>query len=603
MSVKSSIAQLVRWTRLFWKAQPIVFICLLFFIFNLSVKSFQILSVPPGQVYDEIIYVAEAQAILKYGTDLTGNWHPWQLEPSDSYYTELTSTVLLPGFFIFPNHPLLASKTVPLLAGSLLPVLLALIGYFVAKKRSVLVATALVATLNPWLFQFSRTGFDSLFSIFFYLLGIVLLLYGKDWQKLWSLVAFFLGFFQYQGHKPLLVPYVTLTLLLIVFSQLKKCNFMSILKQLKTKQNLVLWLVWMGAIAIMASYLVRLPDLSSGVRMDEFSLFEGVETRTVDEQRRLALSNPMLNLMDNKYTLLFSTLISRFLYSFDLNLLFQRGNPVVDTFAVIDYGYFHLIDLVLLASGLMFLGTDKKIKNKTWYILAFILVGTIPSIIRSGTPWIIFRNGFAFVGMVLLAGYGLGSWLTTWRSKAGWLLISLYLVCALPFFYLYFIRFPVTYTKNNSFYERILASYVQRQQDQQFAIIPDRVDSSFNYLLTYNKLINQANKKAIYRSAQTQNYQLANFTLYKDCPTQKLLELGDQVVIVDPVKEPCIPSSDNQASILEIKALVDSGTRFRIYNDRLCNRFLLTSYPNLHQNKFAVEKLSDEDFCTTFFSR
>jgi hypothetical protein len=89
------------------------------FLINLVLKSAFIQSIPPGATYDEIVYVAEAQSILHYGTDLKGVWTPWRLEPSDPSYSELTSTTLIPGFLLFPSNPVLASKFMPVVLGSL----------------------------------------------------------------------------------------------------------------------------------------------------------------------------------------------------------------------------------------------------------------------------------------------------------------------------------------------------------------------------------------------------------------------------------------------------------------------------------------------------
>jgi hypothetical protein len=49
-----------------------------------------------------MVYIAESQIILKYGTDASGQWRPWHLLPSKKMYAELTSTSLIPGFFNFP---------------------------------------------------------------------------------------------------------------------------------------------------------------------------------------------------------------------------------------------------------------------------------------------------------------------------------------------------------------------------------------------------------------------------------------------------------------------------------------------------------------------
>lgn len=182
-------------------------LCLMIFLVNILLKSLFLTSISPVITYDEMYYLGEAQSIVTSATDTTGSWRPWYLAPAHSMYDELTGTTQALGFLLFPYNSFFSFRCIPIVMGSLLPVLLGLIAYRPFNRKLVFVLTALIATTNPWIFQFSKMGFDSLFSIFFYNLGIVLLLYLRGWRKLWALLSFFWGFFQYQGHKPLLGPW------------------------------------------------------------------------------------------------------------------------------------------------------------------------------------------------------------------------------------------------------------------------------------------------------------------------------------------------------------------------------------------------------------
>jgi hypothetical protein len=589
---------------LIYKHRIILIILTLGFLFNFLVKWQNIDSIPPGATYDEIIYIAESQNILKYGTDLSGEWRPWHFEPSDGMYTELTSTVLIPGFIIFPNNPILASKLMPVLLGSLIPLFIALIVYYFYRKPIFLITTIVVTTLNPWMFQFSRTGFDSLFSIFFYLLGILMLLYLRNWLKLWSTIPFLLGFFQYQGHKPLLIPLITIVSLILL---IQMYNFSK--KRFIFSKNVVpIIIVFIFSLILSGVYMLRLNALSSSVRSDEIRIMDSsVVTRMVDEKRRLSLDNYFSRIFNNKPIVYSSIITHRFLNSFDLEKLFFRGDASIDTFTVTDHGFFHWIDIVgiFLFFAFMIKGS-KNFRLGAIFIVGIAIVGTVPNLIRDGQNWITFRGAFSFIALMMMISVGLGIAVDYFNNKvknSGLLMIILYVLFTTSFFYIYFNRYPITQTLHNGFYERLLANYVLREPKKSFVLITDRSDATFDYILTYNQIIKTEPQKNLQNASRTKQRYLENNRIFilENCPTDWSLVNEDTIIAIDLVNEPCSPP-DHQNPI-EIKSIVDSGTRFKIYGDTLCSGFSLGEYSHLKQNKLSVEKLTDEDFCTTYFSK
>ncbi len=592
------------------KLKQIIYISLIIFFTNFLVKWYKIDSIPAAHTYDEIIYVSEAQALLKFGTNLAQTWKPTDLEPADGMYTELTSTVLTPGFLLFPNNPVYASKIVPVFFGSLIPVLIALICYYFFTNKKVLIATAVVASANPWLFQFSRTGFDSLFSIFFYLLGIVLILYPLKWYKLLAIVPLFLGFFQYQGHKPLLVPLI-FTLCFAVFLK-KNITITRKIKLNSLRQSLKSLLpeltIFTFCILLTISYLLRLNTLTSSMRSEEMSLFNQEEiSHTVNEQRRLSLDSPFTKIFNNKILIASQISFKRFLKSFDPTYLFLEGNAHVDTFSVLDYGYFHYHDLFLIVFAFLFIDRKKNHFGGIFFLIATTLVGSIPNIIRAGDSWITFRGAFVFIGLVMIVGVTLGSIISRVSSKTTCLILGAYLVLTAPFFYTYFYRYPITYGKHSAFYERVLASYVIRQPDTNFLLITDRADATFDYLATYNRYYQTDKDQELLSnpSAKIKTVNNHEVMITSHCPKDWSEISPDTVVAIDLTKEPCEIPNDHQSQSpkIEIKSLVDSGTRFNIYNDKLCHQHVIHRYQNLKQNYLSVEKLSNQLFCETFFMK
>jgi len=568
---------------------------IIFLFINLVIKTIGIQSIPSASTYDEVIYSSEAQSIVKYGTDLKGDWRPWDLEPSDSYYTELTSTVIAPGFLIFPNNPVLASKFIPIILGSMLPILLGLLAFRLRKEQHVFIATATIATFNPWIFQFSRMGYDALFSISFYLMGFLAVLYFKNWKKLWAMIPLFFGFFQYQGHKVLMVPLVALTLLYLLIENPKKI--------FKNQNLLAAFSVLVFAILLTGIYLVRLPHLTSGARISEFSIFDKTElSSSVNDSRRLSLSSPVSSIFINKFTALVTTMTNRFLESFDLKILFIQGDASVDTFTVLDYGYFHLIDIAVIAISIMFIFANKKDYKLAIFVLLFILLGTIPNVIRTGQSWIIFRPAFMFLGLVILMGIGSSAFLDLFKKKYSKIFIVVYLLATIPFFFAYFYKYPISHTKNIGFYERVVANYISRvDTENPIYILPDRDDATFDYLVHYNQLLTEANQLQVNLSMKTRKYEINTIKIEGGC-SEEVKSLVDTTVFVFLPKQPCEPGN-NPTKTTEIKSLIDTGTIFTVYNDNLCSQYNLNPYPNIKKNVMAVEKLSDQEFCENFFSR
>lgn len=583
--------------------QLLIFLSLIFLI-NFVLKISKISSIPPGATYDEMVYITESQIILKYGTDASGQWQPWQLSPAQALYSELTSTTLIPGFLLFSNNQILASKIIPVLMGSMIPILLALIVYYFVQKNIFLISTTIVATFNPWIFQFSRMSFDSLFSVFFYLLGMVMLLYLKHCWKTLASLAFFWGFFQYQGHKIILIPFLLLFYLILFiqeFSIDKKNRFKKAF--IKTFPVLVMVLF---SILLTSNYLLRLKTMEASTRINEFSLIDQNElSNMVMEKRKLALDSPLVKIYDNKLTVYFSIIAKRFLKSFDPLILFFRGDANVDSFAVTAYGFFHFVDILLICSFLILLA--KHLKNYRlilFFLISFTLLGTMPNLVKNQDTWITFRGAFVYLGLIMMSSIGLSLAIDLIKDKKKKILILLvYLLSVSPFFYLYFIRYPITQTAHRGFYQRILANYIKRASNNNFILITDSSAATYDYLLTYNQYIKTEPESQInaYANKSVKKINNEQITIFETCPENLSALIDDKtVLIVDRIKEPCVLEK-NLIEKSEIVSLIDSGTFYTITNDQLCSQFNLHSYVNLKENYLAIENLDLARFCTSFF--
>lgn len=562
---------------------------IIFFLFNVFIKSLFINTVPPILQDSEIYYATEGMSIIVSGSDVTGKWNPLSFTPANPNFSELSGSILIPGFLLFPNNVFLAAKFMSVIFGSLLPILLALIGFRLTNNKGIFLTTAIIATLNPWIFQFSRMSFDSLYSSFFYTLGIVLLLYLKNWQCLWSLLPFFIGFYQYQGHKPLLGPLVFITVIYLIFEK----------KQVKKMFPQIVVLII--TLIFFFIYLWRLPQLSSSVRLQNEILFDKTEvSKQVNLNRRLTLENPLPFVFDNKYSFMLKEINKRFFSSLDLKWMFVEGDASVDTFSVTGHGFFYLLDLILIISALYY-----KKKSAILYLSAVALIGVIPNLLKNEEAWITFRSSIMFLGLVMLCGVGALSILSDKKKIFKISLISIYILATLPFFYNYFFRYPLTSTKDMFFYDRVVANYIKRYpKEKQFIIYTQAPKMFFDSLITYNKLITKDNLSEIHNSYQSDIYKIGNITISGECLNQEATLNPNLIVIADYRKQSCEknPSIKPNVSSIQIASLIDSGARYIIYNDELCKKFQLNKSTYINKNIFDLEKLSVETFCQSFFT-
>jgi hypothetical protein len=359
-----------------------------------------------------------------------------------------------------------------------------------------------------------------------------------------------------------------------------------------------------------------MPTLSSGVRSENFSIFDSEEiARTVNEQRRLSFDSPLAPLFSNRLIEQSKVLMNGFIASFDLTILFMRGNEATDLYAVIEYGFLHWADALLLGAFVALVAGAPRYRLGALFVLGFILVGSISNVLRSGDIWITFRGAFVVVGLAWAAGIALSRIaLMRWQWLAR-MIVVVYFLSVLPFLYLYFFRYPVQQTKYEGFYYRVIANYLERAE-QPYVLVPDRADAMLDYLVVYNNILADEAQATIYAAKNTRAEKvLSGGSILPGCPEEWESVGPDTVVALDYRRLPCdLPSAvftqpeadelqEREVVGVELLSVVDSGTRFRIVNDQLCSQYDLPDFTFVKSNVFAVESLSDEQFCRSFFVR
>ncbi|HEX7017956.1 MAG TPA: hypothetical protein VF209_03560 [Patescibacteria group bacterium] len=554
-------------------------------------------SIPPVISHDEIYYVNEAQTVALSGSDLSGQWHPWHLTPSHPLFAELPGTVMSAGFILFPNAPFMAAKFVYLLAGTLLPLVLAGIVLELTKHRPTALITLILATVNPWLFQFSRMGFDSLLSLFFYFLACYVFLHFHDWKKYFlASLLLMLGFLQYQGLKVVLPPLVIiLTAYQVITSHHQSWT------QTFQKNLPALFFLLINA-ALVVGFFLRLPSNSASRLQDMIFFNDNYISAQVNLKRQQGLANPYQEYFVNKFTVVTEELIARYLHSFNPTQLFIKGEPLRNPFSVWDYGIFHPADALLILIGLITVWNLLRGKEIGWLLVALIVIAPLPSAINIKDTWIMFRSSFLFPLLLILAAIGFSK-LWHWLPKMGRVfLVLIYSLCVLNFFYQYFYRYPLYGTQGSYFAERVITSYTTRLgEDQPVVILGDESRFLWEEYLFYSGSITKQNLAEINKQTLNQTYELGNVRISTDCIQAEDIQAGKVIIAGNSVAfcQEDTPAALTQSPIA-VPSLLDSGAIFTIYNDRLCQGYGLDAFAHVDKNVFAVEELSTEDFCRSF---
>lgn len=573
----------------------------------LMTRLYKIQSVPSVISHDEIYYTVQAKTLALTGKDPAGTWVPWQLTAADPLYAELPGVVMTPAHWLLPHNAVLASKLTFAVLGSALALMLGAVAYVITRSRASFVITTVLAAVNPWLFQFSRMGFDALLSLFFYFLGFLVLLNKKSQFRWLASIPFVLGFFQYQGLKIIFVPFVFLSILYVWLNE--QLTFADMKKKTKRSTLLSLGFVAIAAVLLMGWYTVRTltrPDTGRS-QSDLITSDKGKITSWVDVERQQAIETDVAHLFSNKFTVVLNQFAQQYVASFNPVPLFITGEPLRNPFSVWKWGMFYALDALLVLLGIYAVTTHPKLRPAAWFLLGLLVIAPLPSAINGKGLWVMFRASLLVPAFIVLAGLGLTSLMSRRRAIVAWLCIGLYALSVARFGYEYFYKYPVYGTQGKYFAERVISSYTSRNASQPVLILADEPKFMFESLLTYTNAITPSAMPAIQHSFQTDHYAVAQVSVENRCVDLNEVATG-KIIIADSSIPLCNDHADAQAllsraTITHIPSLLDSGSLYTVYNDQLCGGFALDRYSHVDTDVFAVEQLSTQQFCESFFTR
>ncbi len=603
-------------------------------LFLLFTRLYRVDVIPATLTHDETVYAIQARSFVLSGKSLDHTQGFFNLTPNHVMYAGLPAQVMALGFLV-TDHPFIATHLVSILMGLSLPFLLAWLTWNVWRRRNIAKATFLVFVLSPIFWQMSRISYDVFYSIWFYVMGGVLFT-RQNWRAvLASIPFFFIGFFQYQGFKLLLVPWAGLLLMLMISLaniSLKPKKLLVLLK--KYRWQLLVLLFCLGLTLYYG--LVMLPGqpvstrLSDTIFTDPDYLSEGVNI-----ERRLSLDNPFMRLVSNKGTAMLDFVLNRLIGVFNPNLLLLLIEPAVSGFSVWTHGVFYWAEILLFFVGLAGLAAKKKTRWSAVILLLGVLTLCYPAIINTGSEWYLLRSMFSYLLMTLAAAWGV-----VYLFKEKWLagaVAVLYLVNVLHFSYHYWYRYPIISLDWGNFDERVLARYIDLTQKQypetKITVYGPESEYDFWSYLLYTKRLNRETADEIaaeaaghepYLDSDT-DYTLGNVTFSSFCAPddpQKAIKEGDEdeIIIIRRFHKRCPLTEEELAEkeaetarsaveansggkpakaepILSISAVLDSGERMEIFGDQICAPHSTTYIDVNNLKQLELEDQSREKFC------
>lgn len=428
------------------------YILILILLFSFFLYFYKNTIVPPSLFSDEADANYQAFVFNNRGTDYFGNKFPIHFH---SFSDWRTSFYIYSIAFVqrFIGHIDLAAKLPAVIFGTLTIFVFFLILKNLFKKPIWALIGSFLFSITPWLFHYSRVGFEATGMLLFLLSGfyfwIKFIKFKKDKFVILSSIFFVLTIYFYSTAK-LFLFFIGITILILWFKTIIKIS-------LKTKIILILFVL-----TIISPFLVDTLRGRSGYRFSYINIFsDPTVSKTVDYLRQedsvmvfgqqIGLK-PMLisKINHNKITQWSEMFIKNYFSAFSTDFLFLKGDGNLRQ-GIQTAGNLLFPDLFLIIIGISSIFI-KKSPNRKFYF--FFLI----SLICAPIPFALTRDSsfphatrliLMLPFLTLFSIFGLKQIFEMTKSK---LIISLilflYLLCFGRFIHQYYFHYPNISARN-----------------------------------------------------------------------------------------------------------------------------------------------------------
>lgn len=421
--------------------------------------------IPPSLNWDEVSIGYNAYSILKTGRDEWGEFFPLHFKSFGEYKLPVQIYASIPGIYFFGLNEF-GLRITPAIYG----VLTVLVCYFLGKKlfsKKVGIVSALLLGISPWHIQLTRASFESSFSVFWVVLGILWFLYGLEKPKYWILssISFAIAVYTYNSAR-VFVPLFLVSLIFIYFKHF-----------FKSKKQ-----VFISGFVFALLMLPLLPFVLSGQAAARYKLVSitdeaGLVPRINENRGNSKLPKPFPRLIHNKLTYLSLYFTKNYIAHMSPDFLFLKGAGHRQHH-VQGVGELYIIQLPFLVLGIAFL---LKLKNKykallgSWVFLTFIPVATtqdsIPNALRTviASPALQIVAAFGFLKVYELLGGD-----KTKKVLFGGLVGLVLLFSLFKYLNLYFNIYPTLYSRDWQYGNKQVVQYIKENYDNYDLIVYSR---------------------------------------------------------------------------------------------------------------------------------
>lgn len=574
---------------------------------GLFLRLFKLNQIPVSYYHDEMDYVLTGETVARWGTDLTGQWSPWQLLPLHTYnYTaELPAVIQAAVQQVFGYGPG-SGHAASAIFGLLTVGLAAYLAWKLSGNKKIAFLASLVVLLNPWHIYISRMGYEAIISLAgqaIFVLGLVCL--WQQRQSRWRNVLFLLlgglvfGYFTYHGAKLTLLFLAGVGSLLTIFPWPKK----------PSKQQLIISLLVLLTAGLLATYSWFLTQRGFyGGRESEFIWTSEFLTSKVDLWHRQSIAWPLASKVVNKYTVLMWEATQRYLSTFDIYRLVVSGYESGFQFSLAVHGFWYLSSLFFLPLGLV-TAWKKSVQQSAIKKIIILLFLSPVATAFSETYQSIFRSALTYYLLLIFVGWGMyylhQKWQRQWGAQVVFLLLIL--IQVIWFGVQYFGAYPVVSSENHYFDQELLAAYVARQHQPVEIYVENNAYQFARSLVFYNQLAPALTfeQRQQFSEVGRNEYNLAQAKVIGGCPGSKDVEITRIMsagTFADCGYEQYLATAEaDLKTINTLSSPRDSHAYFFLVPDTVCQQQEVGQFihaPLLQQ--YNPHQLSLTEFCRTW---
>lgn len=493
----------------------------LFFLFT---RFYKISEIPASVYWDEASIGYNAYSLVQTGKDEWGEFFPLHFRafgefklPVYIYATAISVKLFGLNAFAVRLPAVLFSLGVMILT------------YFLAKKlwanEAVGLLSSFFVSVSPWFFIFSRTGYEVMAGLMFFILGVYLFLHIKERNFFLplSVLSLILSMYSYNSFR-IIVP---LTLIILAAFYYDTLVYHS-----KTKLLLVISVV---LVLLSLIPIIRLVKNGGAVRLQTVGI-----------------------LSTNKSELPIK-LIQNYLSHFSPDFLILGGDKNLRSQQA-GFGQLYLPELILLLLGFMFMVKSKS--QSRLLPLALLLLGPIPAAITKESPHALRAISMVpFVAIISAAGV-----LSFLKNK--FLLYLSITAIFLGFFLNYFLNFLNVYPSESSKdwqygYMKIFTDYKNEFPKYDRVIISDEYAQPYIFVLFYQKFDPESFRQTVERnSVEEWGFStVSSFDKFEFGKVTKLYKSGSKRTLIFASKDEKLPTLIPVGMI----KFLDGTTAFWIY--------------------------------------